>query len=212
MTARTRIKVCGLTRKADADAAVAAGVDALGFIFVEASPRKIDPEKARDIIAGLPPFVDAVGLFMNESAQVVEEIVQYCGLTMVQLHGAELPEYCQGISCRVIKTFRITPESTQADFVPYCGPPGSNVKGFLLDTYHEKLGGGTGHTFDWRLIEPLCIPGPVILAGGLNPENIKEAILTVRPFAVDVNSGIEIAPGVKDIARLRQLVGIVRDT
>ncbi len=211
MTARTRIKVCGITNNSDAAVAVTAGVDALGFIFVASSPRNIEPGKARDIVAALPPFVDAVGVFMDAPVEVVEEISQYCGLTVVQLHGAESPEYCESLSGRVLKTFRVMPDSLNATGVN--GPYGEYfgvVEGFLLDTYHEKLGGGTGKTFDWKIVEKVRPPGPVILAGGLNPDNVGEAIQVVRPFAVDVSSGVELEPGIKDVSKIERLVDEVR--
>lgn len=206
MVFRTRIKACGITSMADAEAAVAAGVDALGFIFVPGSPRNIDPEKAREIIGRLFPLVDAVGVFMDENAQVVEEIARFCDLTYVQLHGSESPTFCKGIPCRVLKSFSIGGESTESDLAPYRDV----VKGVLLDTYHQGMSGGTGKTFDWRLVEKLNPPGPVILAGGLGPENVAEAIRLVRPYGVDVNSGIEREPGVKDGSKLLQFVEEVR--
>ncbi|MEW6426730.1 MAG: phosphoribosylanthranilate isomerase [Thermodesulfobacteriota bacterium] len=209
METRTRIKICGICEMSDARVAVEAGVDALGFIFAPASPRRIDPEKARDIIASLPPFVDAVGVFMDEELAHVEEIVQFCGLTTVQLHGSESPEYCNELDCRVMKAFRISAErldSGEVDFGPYYGA----VEGFLLDTYHRQMAGGTGQPFDWRLLERVKPAGPVILAGGLTPENVATAIQLVRPFAVDANSGVEEAPGRKGHDAIRRLVRAVR--
>lgn len=205
MNARTRIKVCGMREMAEVAAVVAAGVDAVGFIFVEASPRHIDPERVRDIVATLPPFVDAVGVFVDQDAEMVNEIVQYCGLTKVQLHGNESPDYCNDINCRVMKAFRVSPSLTAVDIAPYSGV----VSAFLFDTFHGKAAGGTGQTFDWRLLEALNSPGPVVLAGGLTPENVGEAIRQVRPFAVDLNSGVESAPGLKDINRVRAAVAQV---
>ena len=209
MSARTRIKVCGITEIDDARLAVAAGVDALGFIFAGQSPRKIDPEKARDIVATLPPFVDAVGVFVDEYREVVEEIVGYCGLTMVQLHGKETPQYCEKVSCRVVKSFRLgaaMPEPEDDFYAPYVGV----VQGFLLDTYHDKMAGGTGQPFDWSLVERYRPPGPVILAGGLSPENVEQALTLLNPFAVDVNSGVETAPGRKDGDAILRFVAAVR--
>ena len=202
---RTRIKVCGITDQDEANEIVKVGADALGFIFAAQSPRRIEPDKAREIIRQLPPFVDAVGVFVNEEAEVVNEIVQYCRLTMVQLHGEETPAYCEGISCRVIKALRIGPAVAslgQSLYEPYH----DKVSAFLLDTFHEKMAGGTGQTFDWNLLEQLRPPDPMILSGGLSPENISAAVGKVRPFAVDVNSGVEFEPGRKDIARVKQFV------
>lgn len=206
MNVRTRIKVCGMTNMTEAAGAVAAGVDALGFIFVKKSPRNIEPDKARIIVRALPPFVDAVGVFVDEEAEVVDEIVQYCGLTMVQLHGSESPEYCKAISIRVVKAFRVKPGSTESDLTPY----EDKVAAFLLDTYSETAAGGTGKTFNWRMVESINPPGPVILAGGLTPDNVGEAIRQVRPLAVDVNSGVETMPGRKDIAEIQRFVEEVK--
>lgn len=208
MIKRTRIKVCGITRPEDARDAIEFGADCLGFIFAPQSPRKIDPEVAREIIKNIPPFVDAAGVFMDEEAAVVEEIVQYCGLTLAQLHGSESPGYCRDFPGRVIKAFRIGSFSEDSQLTPYAG----TVQGFLLDTYNQSIVGGTGEVFDWQLVDKLNPPGPIILAGGLNPENVEEAICTVRPFAVDVNSGIEIEPGIKDTQKLKQFIAEVRKT
>lgn len=209
MDGRTRIKVCGITDLVEAKAIVDAGVDGLGFIFAESSPRKIDPEQAKEIVKSLPPFVDAVGVFVNEDADVVDEIVQYCNLTMVQLHGDETPGYCESMSCRVIKAFRVgaeMPGSAQGLYDPYRGV----VSGYLLDTFHEKMAGGTGETFDWKILEQAQPPGPVILAGGLSPENVGYAISEASPFAVDANSGVEVGPGQKDIDKVKRFVHEVK--
>lgn len=206
MAGRTRIKICGMTRSEEVAAVVAAGVDAVGFIFAAASPRAIIPEQARGIIRQLPPFVDAVGVFVNEEAGVVREIVQYCGLTLVQLHGAESPAYCREMGCRVLKAFRVGPQTNPAELAAYA----EVVSGFLLDTFHENMAGGTGQTFDWQRVAQLRPPGPVILAGGLTPANVGQAVRQVRPFAVDCNSGVEIAPGRKDLEKVRQVVDAVR--
>lgn len=199
---RTRIKICGMTNKAEVNRAVAAGVDALGFIFVKESPRYIAPEDAREIIADLPPFVDSVGVFMNEEAEVVDEIAHYCGLSVIQLHGDESPEYCEQMGGRVVKAFRVGPTTVAADLESYQ----EVVTAFLLDTYQAGVAGGTGKSFDWSLVDRLEAARPVILAGGLGPENIGDAIKTVKPFAVDVNSGVESEPGRKDMAAISRLV------
>ena len=205
MSARTRIKVCGMREMAEVAAAVEAGVDAVGLIFVEQSPRYIDPERALEIVRKLPPFVDAVGVFVDQEAAVVNEIAQYCGLTMVQLHGAESPAYCAAISCRVMKAFRVRPSLTAEDLTPYAG----KVCAFLFDTFQEKIAGGTGQTFDWRLLEKLSPPRPVVLAGGLTPDNVGEAIRQAHPFAVDFNSGVEFAPGCKNLDKVRAAIAQV---
>lgn len=206
MTQRTRIKVCGITDLKEALRIAELGVDALGFIFADKSPRRIDQDQARQIIAALPPFVDAVGVFVDQPLALVEEIRRYCGLTMIQLHGAEPPQYCEQVHSRVVKAFRIRPESSPDELSPYAG----RVKGFLLDTFHKGMAGGTGETFDWALIRHLAPPGPVILAGGLTPNNVGMAVRQVRPFAVDANSGVEKSPGRKDLALVRELVAAVQ--
>ena len=206
MALRTRIKVCGITCQEDARAAVAAGADGLGFIFVEQSPRLVEPDRARTITGELPPFIGRVGVFCDEEIEVVEEIVHYCRLTHVQLHGGESPGYCKKISCQVIKSFALRTQTTSAELQAYAGA----VCAFLLDTYDKHLGGGTGRVFDWKLIAQVKPPGPIILAGGLNPENVGEAIRQVRPFAVDVNSGVEYQPGRKDTDKLKNFARQVR--
>ena len=203
---RTRIKVCGITCQEDARAAVASGADGLGFIFVEQSPRLVEPDRVRSITGALPPFVGRVGVFRDEEIDVVKEIVHYCQLTLVQLHGSESPEYCGKIPCQVIKSFSIRAESKSEELESYADVVG----GFLLDTYHKEMVGGTGTTFDWKLVEQVKPPGPVILAGGLTPENVGEAIRQVKPFAVDVNSGVEYQPGRKDLDKLKSFVFEVR--
>ncbi|MGW8160723.1 MAG: phosphoribosylanthranilate isomerase, partial [Desulfobulbales bacterium] len=180
MESRTRIKVCGITLQEDARAAVAAGVDALGFIFVEQSPRVVDPDVVRAITMQLPPFVDSVGVFRDAEIEAVQELINYCKLTIVQLHGAESPEYCRNIPCRVIKSFAMRPGLTSEELSPFADVAG----GFLLDTYHKGLTGGTGLSFDWELVEQIKVPGPLILAGGLTSDNVGTAIRRVKPFAV----------------------------
>jgi len=206
MAIRTRIKVCGITEPEDARIAVAAGADGLGFIFVPQSPRHIDPDMVRKITRELPPLVDAVGVFVDEEMEVVEEIMQYCCLSFIQLHGSETPDYCEKISCRVMKSFSIGQATKSEDFAPYA----EAVSGFLLDTLHKDMAGGTGQTFDWQLLEHIKPPGPFVLAGGLTPDNVGDAIRQVKPFAVDVNSGVEYQPGRKDPDKLRSFVQAVR--
>ena len=206
MVFRTRIKVCGITCQEDARMAVAAGADGLGFIFVEQSPRLVEPDMVRAITEELPPFVDRVGVFLDEEIEVIKEIIHYCHLTLVQLHGSESPEYCRKISSQVIKTFSIRPESDSEELAAYADA----ASGFLLDTYHKDMAGGTGKAFDWKLVEQVKPPGPVILAGGLTPENVGEAIRQVKPFAVDVNSGVEYQPGRKDSDKLKNFAHEVR--
>jgi phosphoribosylanthranilate isomerase len=206
MVNRTRIKVCGITDPGDLAHAVSAGVDGLGFIFAEKSPRRIDPQKARELIKDLPPFVDAVGVFINEDPDMVTDIIKYCGLTMVQLHGQENIDYCRLMPVRILKSFAVKKDTDGSQMAAYAG----EVAGYLLDTYHQSMAGGTGRAFDWHLVDRLRIPGPVLLAGGLGPDNVGEAISAVRPFAVDVNSGVEESPGRKDHEKITALVEAVR--
>jgi phosphoribosylanthranilate isomerase len=208
---RVRIKMCGVTRLVDAEVAVKAGVDALGFIFHEKSPRDLEPEQARQIIERLPPFIDTVGVFVDKKRREVEEIIQYCCLNYAQLHGKEDPKYCERLArfaapCRVLKAFRVNSALTAADIAPY----DHHVKGYLLDTYHGQMAGGTGETFDWGLIETLNLGRPLLLAGGLDPDNILAALAAVRPYGVDVNSGVEKKPGIKDHNLIQTFVRRVR--
>ncbi len=204
--------MCGTTRLEDALAAVRYGVDALGFIFCAKSPRNIAPEEAASIIEQLPPLVDRVGVFVNAP---MEEVTCACraGLSYLQLHGSEPAEFCRQIRqqlpfCKIIKAFRVSELSRPEDFSPY----NDCTDAFLLDTYMQGVSGGTGKVFDWSVIEGLKLQKPIFLAGGLNPENVVEAIVKVQPFAVDVNSGVELQPGVKDHARLQQLLKLVYQT
>jgi len=189
-----RVKVCGITRYEDAATAVRLGVDALGFIFAP-SPRQISPEIAREIIRALPPFVKTVGVFVNERLDVVRQIIRLCGLDLVQFHGEESPEACGEFMPRAIKAFRVRDGSVLPSIRPYQG----RIRAVLLDAFSHERHGGTGKTFGWDIaVMAKGFRIPVILSGGLNPSNIVDAILTVNPFAVDVNSGIEERPGKKD--------------
>jgi len=197
-----RIKVCGITDYEDARLSVGLGADALGFIFA-ASPRKITLEKARSIIDILPPFVQTVGVFVNESPDTIRRVMKFCGLDLVQLHGHEPPDACRELMPHSIKAFRLKDESSLLDIPAYAG----KVRAILFDTYSERKMGGTGKTFDWRLALKGRGEGlPVILSGGLTPSNIAEAVSTVRPYAVDVNSGVEERPGKKDPVLLKNFM------
>ncbi len=208
---RTRIKICGMTRPADARCAVEAGVDALGFIFHPKSPRNIEPEAARAIIQALPPFVDAVGVVVDKPLAEVVELARFCGLQYAQLHGKESPEYCRSLAqeaapCKMLKVFRVGPQTTAEELAPY----GALVSGYLLDTYQKGVVGGTGAAFDWSLIRDLDIQVPLVLAGGLDADNISQALHQVRPYGVDANSGLEDAPGKKNHALIRKFIRAVR--
>ncbi|MCK8825897.1 phosphoribosylanthranilate isomerase [Fuchsiella alkaliacetigena] len=201
----TRIKICGITNLEDALRAVEQGVDSLGFILA-ASPRQVSPERVKEIVDNLPPFINKVGVFVDEELAKVKEIVSYCGLDTVQLHGSESPEYCQEFAnLTVVKAFRIKDQLPLLELKEYA----EVVTAYLLDTYVAGQAGGTGETFNWNLAEQAKEAGPIILAGGLKPENIVSAIRDVAPYGVDVSSGVEKEPGVKDHDRLVELVNQV---
>lgn len=201
----TRVKVCGITCLEDAQLAVQLGVDALGFIFAP-SPRMIRPEGAREIIAAISPFVKTVGVFVDEGTDRVREMVEFCGLDLVQFHGEESPEACRMFMPRCIKAFRVRDASVISSIRAYQG----HVRAVLLDTFCHGQHGGTGQPFDWDIavrVKGLRIP--LILSGGLNTANITDAISRVAPFAVDVNSGIEERPGKKDPMLLKRLMEMI---
>jgi phosphoribosylanthranilate isomerase len=194
-----RIKICGITNLDDALLAAALGADALGFILYAKSPRYVDPEVARQIIGQLPPFVAAVGVFVDEAATVVQEVAARAGLDWIQLHGQESPEYCRSLGRKVIKAFRVQDEGSLRRLADY----GGAAQALLLDTYKKGQVGGTGEIFDWHLARKAKNYGPIILAGGLTAENVAQAIAAAGPAAVDAASGTEAAPGKKDPAKLR---------
>ncbi len=201
---QVKTKICGMTQLKDALFAVEQGADAVGFIFYKKSPRSVTMKAVREIILELPPFVDTVGVFVNESADRVNKIADYCGLDLVQLHGEESPAFCRKIHRRVIKAFRVTDLQSLRQMEKY------PVTGFLLDTFCEDLRGGTGKAFDWNLALPVKKIGPVILAGGLTPRNIGQAVSRVRPYGVDVCSGVEKSPGIKDPEQVRAFLANIR--
>ncbi|MFA4903376.1 MAG: phosphoribosylanthranilate isomerase [Desulfobaccales bacterium] len=194
-----KIKICGITNLEDALLAADLGANALGFIFYPKSSRCVAPDAARAIIAQIPPFVMSVGVFVDEEAAVVQNLAARVGLDWVQVHGQESPDYCRSLGRRVIKGFRIKDESSLKDLEPFQGA----VQAFLLDTYKKGQVGGTGETFDWRLAREAKRYGQIILAGGLNPDNVAQAIKVAQPQAVDTASGTEAAPGKKDPEKLR---------
>ena len=197
----TRIKICGITNPQDALTAVEAGADALGFVFYKESPRHIFPEEAARIINLLPPFVQAVGLFVNESPEVVNQISRNCGLGLVQLHGDETPDYCRKIKQRVMKAFRIRTLTCLDPIADY------RMSGCLLDAYSPSFYGGTGKSFNWEIAREAMIRSyRIVLAGGLTPDNVAEAIRQVRPYAVDISSGVESAPGRKDADKVLEFI------
>lgn len=201
---RTRIKVCGLTRGEDAEAACVAGVDALGFVFWPRSPRVIRVDDARAIVRSLPPYVAAVGVFVDQPADEINHIVALVGLHVAQLHGDEPVADWSRIDVAVTKAVSITPESDAAMFERW--PPGVMP---LLDAADPERRGGTGRTIDWDRAAAVAATRPIVLAGGLRPDNVEDAVRRVRPFAIDVSSGVERSPGVKDHDLIHALVAAV---
>jgi phosphoribosylanthranilate isomerase len=201
-----KVKICGIGNYEDAAMAVRLGVDAIGFIFAP-SPRRITPEKAREIIRALPTRLKTVGVFVNERPDTVRRIMAFCGLDLIQFHGDESPEVCGDFMPHTIKAFRIRERSVLQTITPYCG----KIRAMLFDSYDEKIRGGTGKTFDWSTaVTGKALGVPVILSGGLTPSNIVSAISKVNPYAVDVNSGIEERPGKKDHSLMKELMENIR--
>ena len=192
-----KVKICGITNLEDALFAAEAGADALGFVFYAKSPRCIAPDRAREIILRLPPFVTKVGVFVNEELDRVREIMAYCHLDYAQLHGDEPPEQVAALAPRVIKAVRVRLAADIERLAQY------RAVAYLLDTYHPTKHGGTGEAFDWELAVEAKSHGPIILAGGLTPDNVAAAIERVQPYAVDVSSGVEAAPGIKDYQKVQ---------
>lgn len=195
-----RVKICGITNLKDALHALRCGADALGFNFYSKSPRYIDKDRAREIIDALPPLYAAVGLFVNADTEMVREVADLCRLSAVQLHGDESPEYCSAVGRPVIKAIRVKDELSLSRMADY------KASAFLLDSYNEELYGGTGMTFYWDLAGEASRYGLIILAGGLTPDNVEEAVRKVRPYGVDVCSGVEKEPGKKDPERVRRFM------
>jgi len=215
MTHRTRIKLCGLTRIEDVREAVAVGADAIGLVFYAPSPRYIAPEAAASLAEALPPLVSAVGLFVNADLAEVSEVLRRVPLSLLQFHGDETPSQCGEIAGAVRRPFmralRIRPDTTAKDLLEslHAYRTASPLfSGLLLDTWSDAYG-GTGKVFDWSLI-PAEIAHQAVLSGGLNVQNVTDAVRQVRPYAVDVSSGIESAKGIKDAALMRALVSAVR--
>ena len=194
---QVKVKVCGMTSLKDALNAVEGGADAVGFIFYKKSPRSVTMKTVREIVLELPPFVDTVGVFVDETAEQINKIADYCNLDIIQLHGNESPTFCKKIRRKVIKAFRIKDMQSVKKISNF------QVSGFLLDTFSEKLHGGTGKVFDWNLALPAKKFGPVIMAGGLTPNNVQQAVRQIRPYGVDVCSGVESEPGIKDHKKVR---------
>ncbi|CAM9203317.1 MULTISPECIES: phosphoribosylanthranilate isomerase [Acinetobacter] len=195
---RTRAKICGITRVEDVHAVVNAGADAIGFVFYPPSPRAVTAEQAAQLVQAIAPYVQVVGLFVNHSANEIQDILQTVHLDIVQFHGDETPEQCQTIAQQVgrrwYKAIQVKPDLDVVTEIQ--GYQDAGASAVLLDAWHPDLKGGTGHSFDWETFPKLDIP--LILAGGLNPDNIEQAILTTQAYAVDVSGGVESAKGIKD--------------
>ncbi len=204
-----RIKICGITDKDDAFKAVKFGADALGFVFTKKSPRYVSPSRARNIISILPPFITMVGVFVNERQGAVNDIISFAGLNAVQLHGDEDPQYVSRLkrgNCQVIKAFRVRAGFDFSSINKY------DVNGILFDAYQDDAFGGTGKTFNWELLRQADIKKPYILSGGLNQENILEAVTLLKPYAVDVSTGVEAEPGKKDHRKMMSFIQNARIT
>lgn len=201
---RTRIKICGITRIEDAQAAARAGADAIGLVFDDRSPRFVSSEMAAAIVAALPPFVNVVGLFVDAPAERIRATLSRVPLDLLQFHGAEAAEACRAFGRPYIKAVRM---AADVDVVAAARRYG-DAAGILLDSDSPKVAGGSGETFDWSRV-PRDFSRPLILAGGLTPDNVAQAIKAVRPYAVDVSSGVEVAKGVKDADRIDAFVHAV---
>ena len=203
----TRIKICGIARAEDALAVTHGGADAIGLVFYERSPRHVSITQARQLVGALPPFVTVVGLFVNAEAAFVREVLASVPLDLLQFHGDESPEYCAQFNKPYLKAIRV---KAGVDLLQ-CASDFRSAKGLLLDAHVEGMPGGTGTAFDWTLI-PEQLPLPVILSGGLDAENVAAAIKQVRPYAVDVSSGVEVGKGIKDAAKIAAFINEVERT
>jgi len=202
---RTRIKICGITRAEDIATAVNLGVDALGFVFVPSSSRFIDLQLAKQLLGAVPPFVTTVGLFMDQSQAEVAEIIEHCSINLLQFHGAETAEFCQQFDQAYIKAI---PMGGNSDGLEMIGQH-QQAQAFLFDSNDIGGMGGSGHVFDWSKL-PQGMDRPLILAGGINSMNVAEAIRQLKPYAVDVSSGVEKAKGIKDPQKMSEFVQAVK--
>lgn len=203
-----KIKICGITNPIDALHAVNAGADALGFVFYKKSPRHVSSNVVKSIVANLPPFVLPIGVFVNEEAQVVRNIMDECGLAVAQIHGDETADYCESLGRPVIRGIRLRDRHTLMAMAEYKGR--ARVRGFVLDAFSDAAYGGTGKTADWTLAKEAAGSFSFLLAGGLTPENVQEAIHQVQPYGVDVSSGVEASPGKKDPAKIQAFIQAVK--
>ncbi len=201
----TRVKICGITRPEDALAAANAGADAIGLVFYPDSPRAIDIATAWEILEVLPPFVTTVGLFVDAEPEWIEEILVEVPLDVLQFHGNESPEDCEQFAHPYIKAIRMRPDTDLATIAKRY----ADAQGLLLDTYRPGVPGGTGEAFDWSLAQQPC-DKPIILAGGLTPDNVADAIAQVQPWAVDVSGGVEKEKGLKDSSKINAFMAAVK--
>jgi len=199
-----KVKICGITNSIDALHAVDAGADALGFVFYNKSPRSVNSTVVKSIVDTLPPFVLPVGVFVNEDANVVRDIMDECGLALAQIHGEESADYCQSIGRPVIRGIRLRDRNTFLALAEFKGRGG--VRGFVLDAFSDAGYGGTGRTADWGLASQAAQSFACLLAGGLTTGNVQKAIQTVHPYGVDVSSGVETSPGKKDPAKVQSFI------
>lgn len=203
-----KVKICGITNSEDARAAVEAGADALGFVLHRKSPRCVPMDVVKAIVAALPPFVLPVGVFVNEEAATVREVMDQCGLALAQLHGEETASYCETLGRPILRAIRLRGPGDLLALAEYKGR--AQVRGFLVDAFSEKEYGGTGQVADWGLAAEAAKSAQILLAGGLTPENVREAIRQVRPYGVDVSSGVEASPGKKDHAKVGAFIRAAR--
>jgi len=203
-----KIKICGITNAEDALVAVEAGADALGFVFYDKSPRCIEPAVAKRIIAQLPPFVLSVGVFVNQDQETIRNIFNECGLAFAQLHGDETSTFCESLDRPVLRALRLQGRGSLLALAEYKGRMG--VRGFVVDAFSSDAYGGTGQTVDWSLAREVAKAAPILLAGGLTPKNVQEAIRQVQPYGVDVSSGVEDRPGKKDHEKIHAFTQAVR--
>jgi phosphoribosylanthranilate isomerase len=198
---RIRVKICGITRAIDAQKVALAGADALGLVFYLGSPRVVSLHQAQSIVAALPPFVTTVGLFVNADAQEVKHVLSQIPLDVLQFHGEESPQYCQSFARPYIKAIRMRPDTD----VKHIAKIYAKAQALLLDNYIRGIKGGTGSQFDWQWF-PHDVHKPLILAGGLQPDNVAKAIKITQPYAVDVSGGVEAAKGIKDSDKILEFI------